>query len=119
MANQINIIDHIETGLKAASLRQATIANNIANLSTPGFRRSEVVFEEILTEAMESGKPVGLEELRAAIVQPGTTPVNANGNDVDLDVEVGELIKNTTMYKTYLRLLARKYRQMELAIRGE
>jgi hypothetical protein len=33
--------------------------------------------------------------------------------------KVGELVKNAEMTKTYLRLLNKLYRQMELAIQGE
>ena len=53
------------------------------------------------------------------IVPTMNTPVDARGNDVSLDVEVGELVKNAAMTKTYLRLLNKVYRQMELAIQGE
>jgi len=103
MRNRISVIDYIEAGLKASRLRQSVIAHNIANLSTPGFRRGEVVFEEILAKA------------GAQIVRPGDTPVNESGSDVSLEMEVGELVRNAASYKTYMRVLGRIYRQMEMA----
>ena len=33
-----------------------------------------------------------------------------------MDMEIGELIKNASIYKVYLRLLSKVYQQMELAI---
>ena len=116
MVKQPNIINYLEAGLRAASLKQAVIANNIANLETPGYRRHDVEFEEHLAQALKSSSPVDLDKLKPRIIQPMNTPVAPNGNDVSLDTEVGEMIKNATTYKTYLRLLSKVYRQMELAM---
>ena len=107
----------IESGLAARALRGKVIANNIANLNTPGFRRSEVKFEELLDEALRGGRTADLADLAGEILQPKNTPFNDAGSDVGLDQEVGELIKNSAMYKTYMRVLNRMYQQMELAIR--
>ena len=112
MRNRVSVIDYIEAGLKASRLRQSVIAHNIANLSTPGFRRGEVVFEEILAKAGGRADPG---EVVAQIVRPGDTPVNESGSDVSLEMEVGELVRNAASYKTYMRVLGRIYRQMEMA----
>ena len=50
------------------------------------------------------------------IYHPKQTPVKSNGNDVNLESEVGEMVKNTLRHKAYIRLLNKKYHQMELAI---
>jgi flagellar basal-body rod protein FlgB len=119
MVNEVDITAALEAGLKAASLRNNVTANNIANLNTPGFRRSEVEFEELLLSAMESPKPQDLEGLEPKVLQPMDTQVDATGNDVDLDVEVGQMVKNNAAYKTYMRILGKLYRQIDYAIRGE
>ena len=118
MGNATGIIEYLQAGLRAAGLRQSVIANNIANLDTPGYRRSTVAFETCLAEALASSTPADLSRIEPRIIQPLATPVKANGNDVNLDAEVGELIKNTGTYKLYLRLLDKVYSQMEMAIRG-
>ena len=41
MADHLKMINYLEAGMKAEGLRQKVIANNIANMNTPGFRRSE------------------------------------------------------------------------------
>ena len=45
MVREPTIVDYLEAGLKVSGLRGKVIANNIANLNTPGFKRSAVEFE--------------------------------------------------------------------------
>ncbi len=116
MSKTSNIIDFLEAGIRAESLRQKTIANNIANLETPGYRRIGVKFEELLAKSLDSSGSADLSEMEGLIYQPKQTPVKSNGNDVNLEVEVGEMVKNTLRHKVYIRVLSKKYRQMELAM---
>lgn len=111
-----NIVDLIDAGIKAETLRQKAIANNIANLETPGYRRIDVKFEELLAKCLRSSKEFDISEIEAQIYQPKQTPVKSNGNDVNLEIEVGQMIKNTLRHKAYIRLLSKKYNQIELAI---
>jgi len=119
MTKTNNIIDFLEAGIRAESLRQKAIANNVANLKTPGYRRIDVRFEKLLAKTLDSAGKVNLGEIKAAIYQPKQTPVKSNGNDVNLEIEVGEMVKNTLRHKAYIRLLSKKYKQMELAITVE
>jgi len=116
MAKTSNIADFLEAGIRAESLRQKAIASNIANLKTPGYRRIDVKFEELLAKALGSSGSAELSEIEPQIHQPKETPVKANGNDVTLEVEVGSMVKNTLRHKAYIRLLGKKYSQIELAI---
>lgn len=116
MSKTSSIVDFLEAGIRAESLRQKTIANNIANLETPGYRRIDVKFEELLAKALDSPGAVELSELEPQVHQPKKTPVNSNGNDVNLESEVGQMVKNTLRYKAYIRLLNKKYNQMQLAM---
>lgn len=110
------IFDVIDAGIKAESIRQKTIANNVANLQTPGYRRVDVKFQDLLAKAMDSSGPVDLNEIEAEIYNPNETVVNSNGNDVVLEKEVGEMVKNSLRHKAYIRLLQKKYQQIDLAI---
>ena len=115
MGHGNSITDLLTVGLQASRLQGRAIANNIANLNTPGYRRVEANFEELLAQAAKSartGKPMP----EGTLSRPMNTEVKPNGNDVDLDVEVGEMIKNSGTYKTYMRVLARQYRAMEIAM---
>lgn len=110
------IFDIINAGIKSESLRQKAIANNVANLQTPGYRRVDVKFQDILAKAMESSNGIDVTELEAEIYQPNETPINSNGNDVNLEFEVGQMVKNSIKHKALTRLLAKKYQQIDLAI---
>ena len=118
MPNTVSVNDLLDAALRAAQARQAAIANNIANLNTPGYRRSEVAFEDRLAEALDAGEG-NLDQLQPQLVQPMTGPVNAQGNDVNLDEEVGGLVRNTAMYKTYIRLLGRTQSRIDLAMKTD
>ena len=116
MSKTNSVIDLIEAGIRAESLRQQAIANNVANIETPGYRRIDVKFEELLAQFTDSSGAVDLGKAEPQIFQPNQTPVKSNGNDVNLESEVGQMIKNTLRHKAYIRILNKKYRQLELAM---
>jgi flagellar basal-body rod protein FlgB len=116
VAKTSSIIDLLEAGIKAESIRQRAIASNIANLETPGYRRVDVNFEELFAKALDARGAVDLSAIEPQLHRPRQTPVKANGNDVNLEAEVGEMIKNTLRHKAFIRLLNKKYQQIELAI---
>jgi flagellar basal-body rod protein FlgB len=116
MSKTNNIVDIIEAGIRAESLRQKAITNNVANLQTPEYRRVDVKFKELLAKALDSPGAIDLSEIEAQIYQPKKTAVKSNGNDVSLETEVGEMVKNTLRHKAYIRILQKKYQQIELAI---
>jgi flagellar basal-body rod protein FlgB len=108
--------DLLAAALTAEALRQKTIADNIANLETPGYRRGDVKFEELLAKAMDSQGNVDASKLKPVVYQPKKTPLKANGNDVHLEIEVGEMVKNSLRHKTLARLLAKKIRGIDKII---
>jgi len=113
MARGIDIGEYIAAGIKATGIRSRVISNNIANLSRSGFRRSDVQFDELLAKALEGAEAPELEKF---VYQPKRWPINERGNDVDLDTEIGEMMKNSAKARVYLRTLVKVYDRMELAM---
>jgi flagellar basal-body rod protein FlgB len=111
-----NAISLLEAGIRAEELRQRAIAGNIANIETPGYRRVDVRFEQSLAEALSSSGRIDRDALEPEVFQPDDTPLKANGNNVNLEAEIGDLVKNSLRYTTYVRLLRKKFSQMESAI---
>lgn len=111
-----NVFDIVEAGIRAESLRRNAISNNIANMQTPNYRRLDVKFKELLTKALNSPGSVDINDIKGQVFQPKNTPIKSNGNDVSLEVEIGEMVKNTLRHKTYVRLLQKKYQQIDMAI---
>ena len=116
MSNMDSITSLLEAGAKAEGLRQQAIAANVSNMQTPGYRTVDVQFEKLLEKALASNNSLNLEDLAPEIYKPEETPVKANGNDVVFEVEVGKMVENSLRHKTFIRLLSKKYRQIEQAI---
>lgn len=116
--SQVNndLVSLLESGIRAEGMRQRAISNNIANMQTPGYRRTDVKFEDLLAKAMDSPNG-GKADITPELYNPGNTPVNGNDNDVSFEHEVGEMVKNSLRHKTFVRLLQQKYNQIELATR--
>ena len=101
--------DYLQRGLSAAQLRQEVISNNIANVNTPHFKKSDVVFESLLAKEMGLDKEYRLQMVRtqdrhlpkpiegkaqATILRQDTTSMRTDKNNVDIDVEMAGLAKN-------------------------
>ena len=112
MVKSPDITQYLEAAMRATNLRRAVIANNIANANTPGYRRKAVEFEKFLAKAIASGEQVKAGDVAMRIFQPENTSPDSTGNDVNWEVEFGEMIKNDAMYKTYVRLFSKLYQQM-------
>lgn len=113
-----SIVSLLEAGIRAEELRQRTIAGNIANIETPGYRRLDVRFEQALAKAIDSSGGVDLDALEPEVFTPNDTPIRSNGNNVNMEAEIGEMVENSLRYTTYIRLLRKKFSQIEAAIGG-
>lgn len=123
----------MERALDATSLRNKVIANNIANVNTPGFKRSDVVFEDELKNALTKtgrlrgfrtnerhipiGEP-GKDEVVPRVVTENTTTMRNDGNNVDIDREMALQSKNTIMYTVLAQMVSGEYQKVKSAIEG-
>jgi len=104
--------------LDVGLLRQKIIAQNVANVNTPGYTRRVVKFEEKLAASVRDGRHVSPENLEPEIVVDHSGVKRPDGNNVDIDREMGELAKNALAYNTYVQILASKIAIMRMAISG-
>lgn len=109
-------IDLLSRVMDAASLRHKVIANNIANVNTPGFKRLDVEFEQALAKAIGAGVP--LATVSPTIVTDPTTAERVDGNTVDIDREMGDLNQNSLLYTAASQILASQLSQLRSAITG-
>lgn len=72
----------LSSALDGLSLRQRTIAENVANIQTPGYQAKRVSFEDALSRAVDDGS--GAAE---ASVARSLEPTREDGNNVNLDTE--------------------------------
>jgi flagellar basal-body rod protein FlgB len=116
MVNDLAVMDLLVAGMRAEGKRQQLIANNLANMNTQDFRRSDINFEEVLAKALDREGNVNLEKMEFETYQPLSTRITPEGSDVNLDSEVGEMVKNSIRHKTFMLLLKKKYQQMDEAV---
>jgi flagellar basal-body rod protein FlgB len=116
MPPRVDLVGLLDAGIKAEEVRQRTIAGNIANLETPGYRRLDVRFEELLAKALKSARVADVGDVEPEIFQPRSTPIRSNGNDVNMEMEIGEMLKNSSRETAFVRLLRKKFAQIENAI---
>lgn len=88
------------------ALRRDVLANNIASLNLPGYRRRDVQFEELLASALERGaRPRDLHEVESEIVIDFDTPVRADGNNVSAEDEASLLRENRIRFELYAMIM--------------
>ena len=83
----------LERAMHGASLRQATLAENLANANTPRYQRRDVSFHDALRSALAGGEEA-LESVEVTPVVDGSAPLRADGSNVDVDREAAELAKS-------------------------
>ncbi len=114
-------------GLDAASLRQRVTANNLANLNTPGFQRSDVSFEGQLVKAMQGVQlplarthekhfPQTPKEIAPQIKKDTTTVRRIDGNNVDIERDMLNMVSNQLRYNTYVQQLTTRYNNWRFVI---
>lgn len=95
-------------------MRHQVLSQNLANANTPGYHRLDVNFEEQLAQVMAGEKSA--ESLTPQIVEDNSGSMRADGNNVDVNTEVGQLGKNAMLYKMYTELLNSQFRSMQQAM---
>ena len=109
----------LEKALDTASVRQSVIAHNVANINTPGYKRSIVSFEEYLQQALGTKKKMQITANRPghlkgakqlADVEPQvqvdrSSSLRKDGNNVNMDVEMAQLAANSINYQTAVNRL--------------
>lgn len=111
----------IKKSLDAVTLRQKVTANNIANINTKGFKRSEVVFESMLKDELDKieNDPESINGLNAKVVKDNSTGFREDGNNIDLDLEMSNMAANNIMYNTLINQLNTKLNVMKTIIEGK
>ncbi len=80
----------LERALQLSSLRQQLLANNVANVDTPGYKR----FDVSLSEALRS-KTL---DPRGHVYQEQRTSLRIDGNNVDIDQEMAQVAENNLYF---------------------
>ena len=106
----------LQAALKGLDERQRVIADNVANVETPGFRAGVVNFEDSLRTALTEGGDVSG---AATTVTSSQAPTRLNGNNVNLDMEMVAQSESLLRTQLVVAALNSKYSMLRTAISGQ
>jgi flagellar basal-body rod protein FlgB len=84
----------LTSALNGLSQRQRAIANNIANINTPGYQAQRVSFEDALAKSVQAGDGNAV-----ATTSLSLEPTRLDGNNVNLDTETLSNIDTVLRYQ--------------------
>jgi len=107
--------------LDGAEARHKALADNIANANTPGYKRSDLPFQEMLRDAV-SGRAMmvttdvkhlpgrsGVSRLAFEPIRSmDSSRIRVDGNNVDIESEMAKLAENSLLYSALSDLLSRR-----------
>lgn len=124
----------LESALNAATTRHNVLSNNIANVDVPYFKRSDVVFEELLARTIKGS---GVGPLSGKLTHPKhipinntfptpypetvtneTSSINNNQNNVDIEKEMALLAENQLRYNLLVQQINHEVKMMRTGIEG-
>jgi flagellar basal-body rod protein FlgB len=108
--------------LDAVAVRQEAIANNIANLETPGYKRVDLApsFRTELDRACASGDSQQIAALKPSLApDPSAMPNSKDGNTVSLENEMMQLNQNTMTHTLESQMLSSMLLRLKMAITGK
>ena len=95
--------------------RQEAISGNIANVNTPGYRRRDVDFAGVLSEAIQSNETAAktqridaVESAESDVVIDHTFLFRNDAGGVDIDREMAEQARTQLLYNAYTRLVGNR-----------
>ncbi len=119
--------------LDAQMARSRVIGNNIANVTTPGYKRREVKFEESLQSALSSSRLKGrrsngkhmsfgaghVANVSHEVHRPYDPTLASGVNNVDIDNEMAALAETQITFKFAMKRLSGSYNKLNAAIKGK
>ena len=114
--NYVNILDK---AADAANLRNELLTNNIANVSTPNYKRKDLDFESVLQGELAGEKNLSkavkkanqnLETLDAQVYTDNASlTYRLDGNNVDIKTEEARLAENQIKYQALVDLMNQEF----------
>jgi flagellar basal-body rod protein FlgB len=132
--------DIIEKGMNSSLIKRKVISDNIANVDVPGYKRSEVTFEENLKRAIESEKTEKMKtvptkttderhiqffshsyykDVSPSIKLDYLSRMRADGNNVDIEKEITDASHNQMHYFMMVERLNHNFRQLNMVLKQQ
>ncbi len=122
-SNAFDYINVLDKAADASWLRNDAIANNLANVDTPGYKREDVTFEKELARALKFDEHKSMDAKVASLttdrLQARTYKdysgfsYRLDGNNVDPDTENVILAKNQIKYEGLLDSISQEFKNLQ------
>ena len=101
------------SALDGLALRQRTIADNIANVNTPGYHAKRVVFEAALAKSVANGNGQVVAQTKRSL-----EPTLIDGNNVNLDTETLSNVDTVLRYQFATQAAGNEFSAMRAALKS-
>lgn len=126
-SNAFNYINVLGKAANASWKRNEVIANNIANVDTPGYKRSDVQFESYLEEALTGDGSLdqrvaktNLNSLDATVYTDNASlSYRLDGNNVDIDTESAYMAENQIRYYALLDSMTQEFNRIKTVLNAK
>ena len=125
-SNAFSYINVLDRAADASWTRETVIGNNIANVDTPGYKRQDLAFEDVLKRELKSSKydtlqkavdNVSLNKLEGrTYTDYASYSYRLDGNNVDIDTENVELASEQLRYQTLTSAVSNEFTRMNTAM---
>lgn len=124
-SNAFNYVNVLKKAADASWTRNEVIANNIANVSTPGYKRKDIEFETYLKRELMRDYDgdndlnhrvanVHLDRLGTRIyTDQSELSYRKDGNNVDINTENANLAENQIRYYTLLNSMTQEFSRIK------
>ena len=127
-SDAFNYVNVLNKAAEASWTRNEVIANNIANVDTPDYKRKDLNFESLLSDALSDtslhtknlDKKVA--NLKLSSLKPdiyteySSLSYRYDGNNVDIDTENAYLADNQIKYYTLLDSMTHEFNRLKMVL---
>lgn len=115
----------LEQMLRFTTARHNLLAEDVVNVSTPGFRQKDLSvekFQRLLSERLETRDrsprgTVGFEDIGADVENPTRNILFHDGNNRSMEQLMSDEAKNAMMHNMVVELLRKQFSELESALR--
>ena len=124
-------INALKQALNTGSAQVQAIANNMANVNTPGYKRKDVSFAQNLDDAQNDLQTVTLKKTDSRHMDTDDSPpptvnfvtdtsgsMRPDGNNIDIDAESSRLAAASIYYQGAAQLMQNQFAGLKYVISG-
>jgi flagellar basal-body rod protein FlgB len=115
----------LEQMLQFTSARHKVLAENIANLDTPGYQQKDLSvekFQAMMQERIEKqakgpAGSVNFDDVQGEVTNPNDGILYHDGNNRSTEQLMSEFAKNALLHNVAVEMLRKQYATMEMALK--